>query len=53
MEMSVRLEVNIEEIFVFIVRRVVEVRRLVEYGLMENMNLNVRGMMKLLMLLLS
>ena len=46
METSARLEVNIEETFALIVRRVVEARRLAERGLMENTNLNARGMTK-------
>ena len=46
METSARLEVNIEETFALIVRRVVEARRLAENGLMENTNLNARGMTK-------
>ncbi|KAH8173907.1 Ras family protein [Sarocladium implicatum] len=46
METSARLEVNIEETFALIVRRVVEARRLAEQGLMDNTNLNARGMTK-------
>ncbi|KAL2210892.1 ras family protein [Sarocladium strictum] len=46
METSARLEVNIEETFALIVRRVVEARRLAEHGVMENTNLNARGMTK-------
>lgn len=46
METSARLEVNIEETFALIVRRVVEARRLAETGLMENIAMNARGMTK-------
>ncbi|QUC21156.1 uncharacterized protein UV8b_05399 [Ustilaginoidea virens] len=47
METSARLEVNIEETFALIVRRVVERRRLVEMGVWEKaeeMKMNARGM---------
>ncbi|KFH40657.1 Ras-like protein-like protein [Hapsidospora chrysogenum ATCC 11550] len=46
METSARLEVNIEETFALIVRRVVEARRLAETGLMESIEMNARGMTK-------
>lgn len=46
METSARLEVNIEETFALIVRRVVEARRLAESGMTENVNMNSRGMTK-------
>lgn len=46
METSARLEVNIEETFALIVRRVVEARRLAETGLVENIEMNARGMTK-------
>ncbi|KAG5985355.1 hypothetical protein E4U55_004579 [Claviceps digitariae] len=44
METSARLEVNIEETFSLIVRRVVERRRLAEIGVLDNTELNSRGM---------
>lgn len=46
METSARLEVNIEETFALIVRRVVERRRLAELGVLDNMEMNARGMTK-------
>ncbi|KAF7561835.1 hypothetical protein G7046_g2317 [Stylonectria norvegica] len=46
METSARLEVNIEETFALIVRRVVEGRRLAEMGVLDNTELNARGMTK-------
>ena len=46
METSARLEVNIEETFALIVRRVVEARRLAEHGMNENIAMNARGMTK-------
>ncbi|KAF4126070.1 Miro-like protein [Geosmithia morbida] len=46
METSARLEVNIEETFALIVRRVAEARKLAESGMLENMNMNSRGMTK-------
>lgn len=46
METSARLEVNIEETFALIVRRVVEGRRLAEMGVMDNTEMNARGMTK-------
>ncbi|KZZ94229.1 Small GTPase superfamily, Ras type [Moelleriella libera RCEF 2490] len=47
METSARLEVNIEETFALIVRRVVERRRLVKMGVLDNnAALNARGMTK-------
>ncbi|KAG6022291.1 hypothetical protein E4U41_002284 [Claviceps citrina] len=44
METSARLEVNIEETFALIVRRVVERRRLAAMGVLDNIELNARGM---------
>ncbi|KAG5926802.1 hypothetical protein E4U42_002939 [Claviceps africana] len=44
METSARLEVNIEETFALVVRRVVERRRLAEIGVLDNTELNARGM---------
>lgn len=46
METSARLEVNIEETFALIVRRVVEARHLAETGLIESIEMNARGMTK-------
>ncbi|KAK3346708.1 P-loop containing nucleoside triphosphate hydrolase protein [Lasiosphaeria hispida] len=47
METSARLEVNIEETFALIVRRVVEGRRLAEMGVTDaEANMNSRGMTK-------
>lgn len=46
METSARLEVNIEETFALIVRRVIERRRLAEMGVMDNTEMNARGMTK-------
>jgi GTPase SAR1 family protein len=46
METSARLEVNIEETFALIVRRVIERRRLVEMGILDNTEMNARGMTK-------
>ncbi|KAK3384952.1 ras protein let-60 [Podospora didyma] len=50
METSARIEVNIEETFALIVRRVVESRKLAEMGIVSDteaaMNMNSRGMTK-------
>ncbi|KAG6011636.1 hypothetical protein E4U54_007976 [Claviceps lovelessii] len=46
METSARLEVNIEETFTLLVRRVMERRRLAEIGVLDNTELNSRGMTK-------
>ncbi|KAK5995612.1 Ras-like protein 2 [Cladobotryum mycophilum] len=46
METSARLEVNIEETFALIVRRVVERRKLAEMGVLDNTEMNARGMTK-------
>lgn len=46
METSARLEVNIEETFALIVRRVNERRRLAEMGVLDNTEMNARGMTK-------
>lgn len=47
METSARLEVNIEETFALIVRRVVEARRMAEMGITDaEMAMNSRGMTK-------
>jgi hypothetical protein len=47
METSARLEVNIEETFAVIVRRVVEARRLAEMGVVDaELGMNSRGMTK-------
>ncbi|KAJ6441229.1 RAS small monomeric GTPase [Purpureocillium lavendulum] len=46
METSARLEVNIEETFALIVRRVVERRRLAAMGVLDNTEMNARGMTK-------
>lgn len=46
METSARLEVNIEETFALIVRRVAEARRQAESGMMESLQNNARGMTK-------
>jgi len=46
METSARLEVNIEETFALIVRRVVEGRRLAEMGVLDNTIMDRRGMTK-------
>ena len=46
METSARLEVNIEETFALIVRRVVEGRRMAELGVLDNVDMNRRGMTK-------
>ena len=46
METSARLEVNIEETFALIVRRVIERRRLAEMGILDNTEMNARGMTK-------
>ncbi|GAP88538.2 putative ras small monomeric [Rosellinia necatrix] len=43
METSARLEVNIEETFALIVRRVVESRRLAEMGVLDNPEMDRRG----------
>ncbi|KAI1433807.1 ras-domain-containing protein [Xylaria sp. CBS 124048] len=46
METSARLEVNIEETFALIVRRVVEARQLAEIGVLDNPEMNHRGVTK-------
>ncbi|OLN89236.1 Ras-related protein Rap-1 [Colletotrichum chlorophyti] len=46
METSARLEVNIEETFALIVRRVVEARKLADMGVNDNMEMDRRGMTK-------
>lgn len=46
METSARLEVNIEETFALIVRRVIEARRLADQGMMGDIAMNARGMTK-------
>ncbi|KAG6002846.1 hypothetical protein E4U21_002731 [Claviceps maximensis] len=46
METSARLEVNVEETFSLLVRRVVEKRRLADMGVLDNTELNARGMTK-------
>ncbi|KAK1993768.1 ras family protein [Colletotrichum falcatum] len=46
METSARLEVNIEETFALIVRRVVEARQMAEMGVNENIEMDRRGMTK-------
>src|SRR5213078_4402047 len=46
METSARLEVNIEETFALIVRRVAESRRLADMGVLDNTELDRRGMTK-------
>ncbi|KAI1075989.1 ras-domain-containing protein [Whalleya microplaca] len=46
METSARLEVNIEETFALIVRRVVEGRRLAAMGVLDNMEMDRRGVTK-------
>ncbi|KAI1878528.1 hypothetical protein JX265_000460 [Neoarthrinium moseri] len=46
METSARLEVNIEETFALIVRRVVEGRRLAEMGVLDNTEMDRRGVTK-------
>lgn len=46
METSARLEVNIEETFALIVRRVVEGRRLAAMGVLDNTEMDRRGMTK-------
>ncbi len=46
METSARLEVNIEETFALIVRRVIERRRLAQMGILDNTEMNARGMTK-------
>lgn len=46
METSARLEVNIEETFALIVRRVVEGRKLAEMGVHESTQMDSRGMTK-------
>ncbi|KAK7967696.1 ras small monomeric [Apiospora aurea] len=46
METSARLEVNIEETFALIVRRVVEARRLAELGVLDNTDMDRRGVTK-------
>ncbi|KAI1198937.1 P-loop containing nucleoside triphosphate hydrolase protein [Nemania serpens] len=43
METSARLEVNIEETFALLVRRVVEARRLAELGILDNPEMDRRG----------
>jgi GTPase KRas len=46
METSARLEVNIEETFALLVRRVAEGRRLAEMGVLDNPEMNSRGVTK-------
>ncbi|PHH70042.1 hypothetical protein CDD83_5532 [Cordyceps sp. RAO-2017] len=46
METSARLEVNIEETFALIVRRVAERRRLALMGLLDDSHMTARGMTK-------
>ncbi|ORY58760.1 ras protein let-60 [Pseudomassariella vexata] len=46
METSARLEVNIEETFALIVKRVVEGRRLAEMGVLDNTEMDRRGVTK-------
>ncbi|KAH9905863.1 P-loop containing nucleoside triphosphate hydrolase protein [Xylariomycetidae sp. FL2044] len=46
METSARLEVNIEETFALIVRRVVEGRRLADLGVLDNTEMDRRGVTK-------
>lgn len=46
METSARLEVNIEETFALLVRRVIERRHLAEMGILDNTEMNARGMTK-------
>lgn len=46
METSARLEVNIEETFALIVRRVNERRHLAAMGILDNTEMNARGMTK-------
>ncbi|KAK8856270.1 Ras-like protein rasC [Apiospora arundinis] len=46
METSARLEVNIEETFALIVRRVVEARRLAALGVLDNTDMDRRGVTK-------
>ncbi|KAH6653814.1 ras small GTPase, ras subfamily [Truncatella angustata] len=46
METSARLEVNIEETFALIVRRVVEARRLAEMGVLNTAEMDRRGVTK-------
>ncbi|KAK7747811.1 hypothetical protein SLS62_008847 [Diatrype stigma] len=46
METSARLEVNIEETFALIVRRVAEGRRLAEMGVLDNTEMDRRGVTK-------
>lgn len=46
METSARLEVNIEETFALIVRRVVEGRRLADMGVLDNTEMDRRGVTK-------
>ncbi|PHH66315.1 hypothetical protein CDD81_7908 [Ophiocordyceps australis] len=46
METSARLEVNIEETFALLVRRVVERRRLADMGVLDNTDMTYRGATK-------
>ncbi|KAJ6785963.1 hypothetical protein PWT90_09141 [Aphanocladium album] len=46
METSARLEVNIEETFALLVRRVIERRHLAQMGILDNTEMNARGMTK-------
>ncbi|TQV97093.1 RAS small monomeric GTPase [Cordyceps javanica] len=46
METSARLEVNIEETFALLVRRVMERRHLAQMGVLDNTDMNARGMTK-------
>lgn len=46
METSARLEVNIEETFALLVRRVMERRKLAQMGVLDNTEMNARGMTK-------
>ncbi|KAM3553620.1 hypothetical protein ARSEF4850_006838 [Beauveria asiatica] len=46
METSARLEVNIEETFALLVRRVMERRQLAQMGILDNTEMNARGMTK-------
>ncbi|KAI1333811.1 P-loop containing nucleoside triphosphate hydrolase protein [Xylariaceae sp. FL0016] len=46
METSARLEVNIEETFALIIRRVTEGRRLAEMGVLDNTEMDRRGVTK-------
>lgn len=46
METSARMEVNIEETFALVVRRVVEARQMAAQGMLDNLEMNARGMTK-------